>query len=467
MKCSFKKYLLISIIIILIALLTLWLPLQTLQQIILTIFLFTVGWIFVVVWSKYIKENSQIKFIKKIYILSFILRIGFVFLLLIAHNEFSTPLFIAESGGFFTDDLNYHERAIEISEVIENKGLIEGFNLTKFYYLGNFGFAFLNAIIYYLLNEPNTIIVRLINCLFGALVPVLCYQIAYFVYRNLNIARYSAIITAIFPTFIVLSAAHFKDTIIIFFILFIFSACLKVGKKIRLKDILLIFISLFILATFRYLIALALLALIAIYFLIIKGKKPSFKIVAIVAISLGIGILYLWKSHEYLRFYSPSFVQELSKNISYDYMTAQGDTSLIARLSKTASGKLIFLVFNFIIFLIGPLPNTQMGFFILIFPGVWTWYFLIPISIYGLLYSIKFKTRESWFLYSIVFIIIATISVSFFGSNFRYREQIMPILIIFSTIGIINFKKIKHLYILYLFFMFLFLLTYLYIKYHV
>lgn len=67
-------------------------------------------------------------------------------------------------------------------------------------------------------------------------------------------------------------------------------------------------------------------------------------------------------------------------------------------------------------------------------------YFLIPFAILGLAISVRYRLRESVFL--IIYFLIMTSALAVFGGNigtiFRFRDVITPILLVFSSVGLIS-----------------------------
>jgi hypothetical protein len=123
-------------------------------------------------------------------------------------------------------------------------------------------------------------------------------------------------------------------------------------------------------------------------------------------------------------------------------------------------------VLNFMIFLVAPLPSPNLGVLKFALPGVWMWYFLIPLSIYGLYHSVRYVPKDTWILTVHVLIVFCMIMISTFVSNFRYRTLIMPILLMFAAVGIHYFERIKALYLAYFIMVPLIASAYLFIKHY-
>jgi hypothetical protein len=382
-------------------------------------------------------------------VFAFLIRIGFCLGLSIAHTNYGAPLFQAEYSNLFRDDLNYHKHSILIAEQIQQHGYTDAYNLAKLYYPVNPGYAYLGGIVYRLLGTTNTMAVRLVNSLFGALIPVLCFMIAHSVYDNFKIARYSAILTAFLPTSIVLSSLHYKDTVIIFLILYIAWVSLTLSKKISVTNVCLFLLALFALATFRFVIFVALAGIVLLNYLARKGLTFSTVSLVVLILLVSAFTVYLYDPDILLYLYSPTHFYQIVEKVNHAYINVASDTSLASRLSASNAGIIPRLIFNGILFIVAPLPNSTLGIFVFGLPGVWLWYLLIPAVYYGTVYSLRKKIKNTWLLLSIPAITLMMVSTSFSANNLRYREQAMPVLLILSSVGIVHCRKLKAIYPLY------------------
>ena len=361
--------------------------------------------------------------------------------------------------------MNYHEHSILIAEQIQQHGYTDAYNLAKLYYPVNPGYAYLGGIVYHLLGTSNTMAIRLVNSLFGALIPVLCFTIAHSVYDNFKIARYSAILTAFLPTSIVLSSLHYKDTVIIFLILYIIWILLTLSRKLSAGNVCLLLLALFVLAVFRFVMFISLAGIAIFIWLMWKGLRLSAVSLIVLIMLMSAFAVYWCNPDILLYFYSPSYLYQTVEKVSHAYINVASDTSLASRLSASNAGIIPRLIFNGILFMIAPLPNSTLGIFAFGLPGVWLWYLLIPAVYYGTVYSLRKKIKNTWLLLSIPVVTVMTVLISFSASNFRYREAAMPILLILSSVGIVYSRRLKAIYPLYLPVLGLLALAYYCVKY--
>ncbi len=142
----------------------------------------------------------------------------------------SNAFFIAHvlKGEVYEPGEDFKEPFITDS-MFENYEIYKGFLPQFGIYQYNL-FVYLIGFIYYLFGY-SPVAVKLLNCLIGSLIPVLTFVIAKYVFRSDATARWSAIITMLFPSIVFWSVTLLKDTLVEFlFILAIFSA-LKFFKE--------------------------------------------------------------------------------------------------------------------------------------------------------------------------------------------------------------------------------------------
>jgi len=74
---------------------------------------------------------------------------------------------------------------------------------------------------------------------------------------------------------------------------------------------------------------------------------------------------------------------------------------------------------------------------------------LMPMIVYGIVYCLRYKKRESFLFYA--FTITTTLSLLLIGNVLRWRLPMMPFVLMFAAVGsIVYFRKIKGLYPLYI-----------------
>jgi 4-amino-4-deoxy-L-arabinose transferase-like glycosyltransferase len=389
----------------------------------------------------------------------------FILILLLLNQTFKNPLFQAEYSHMFADDLSYHQKSIKIADIIEQRGYREGYDLAAFYYPVNVGYCYASAVLYHWFPDLNTLVIRMLNCLFSSLSAVLTFLIAYLVYSDFKIARWAGILSALFPVSIVLASVQYKDTVVIFLFLMSILILLNLFNRLTLTTAVLLFLSLGLLMTIRIALVAVLFIVGIIYYFSQHGMRKS-----LLLFGVSLGCLFLITRSFYqieglLHVYSFPFLKEIGQRVAQRYLTAVSDQNSLAFMMNQQHSFLLLLLFHALLFIVGPLPNSQLGIFTAILPGVWIWYLLLPAVFSGIYYSVRHKIKYSGFLILLCIVVFLMTVFSLNGSNFRYRQQIMPLFLIFASTGILHTKSIKAVYYPYLFAGVLIASLYLLIKY--
>jgi hypothetical protein len=332
------------------------------------------------------------------------------------------------------------------------------------FFRGNCGYALLVALVYLLLGAPNAIVIRLINCMFSALLPALCFLIVQAVYDNKKTARSSAVWAALFPDFIVLASLQYKDAIEMSLTLFILWCALRINEQMTIWRAFPLFAAMLLQATFRIPTTTVLLALIIIQFIFNKGTKALPFLCTAAVLGLGFGIVASMHGSHSWYFLDLAKVHESSMNLLKTAVSRSGDSSSLA---ATASGKgmAALLMLNLGLFIVAPLPGRELDLFTPLLLGTWLWYILIPAVFFGLIYSIRHKPGKSWLLYAFAILTSFLIIGTFLAANTRYREELMPLFLIFALVGrTYCSEKIKRAYPWYLLCVSIGILTYLLLK---
>ena len=450
MKTKSYEFLLLFLFVPCVTLTALFFSIKTLVTIAVFLLIFAMGWLTTLLLCKNFAESSCRKLLKEIFVIAFFARMCFLFGLFFLNYTFNTPIFQANYNGLFADDLTYHQKSIEIAAVITHEGYRKGYELAAVYYPVNVGYGYATAILYHLFSDSNTFIVRTINCIFGSLIAVLSFLIAYSVYVNIKIAKYTGVLTALFPISIVLASVQYKDIIAVFLFLMLILVLLNLFEHFTLKNLSIVILGLSILITMRIAMASVIVITSVICYFSHKGLRQSSLLLVIALCLLLPVIAYFYRIEDLLHFYSFSFFGEIAKRMTNTYIATVPDHNSVAFLLSTNHSVVLLLLFNVVLFLIGPLPSSHLGIFTAALPGVWLWYLLLPAVIGGIGYSVKNKIKHSWFLILLCMMVFLMTVFSFNGSNFRYREQIMPLLLMFASVCIVRLKSIKAFYPLYL-----------------
>lgn len=348
------------------------------------------------------------------------LRIGALFFMTSIHAMNSLEPFLS------IDDVNYHTYASELVRTWR----AGQFTLESSVHYHNIGYLLVNAIVYYVFGI-NPMIMRLINIFVSSLSVAVLYEFAYKIWGE-KIGAITGILSAIYPSFIIISIFQFKDVFIIFLSSLFFLFLYKFSQSLNTKDLAVLFISIGLVFLFRKPMALAL-SIIFFLMLLIQIKQKSLLIKAISFSLVFFMVIMILTNIQGYSVGTLSEYQELALNsLSQDSVLL---TLAQRNMILAYSGSLILTLYGAVNFdfnnliALWLLPSTLLNFLI-----------IVPFGILGIIIASK---KEFWNKIVIIFLII----VLFFnvfglqGGNFRYWLQGLNIFFIFIAIGMDNFKK--------------------------
>ena len=292
----------------------------------------------------------------------------------------------------------------------------------------------------YLITGRNPLNVQLVNAVFGAATAVLTYLCASHIYRNRSVARNTAIFIGFFPSLILWTSLGLKDGLIMFLIAFCTLMTLKLNEKFNLINAGLLLLGLMGIIGLRFYIFFIIIA--AIFASFVLGQDVSIKKLAIRAfaiLSIGLGLMYLGvlqrAEQEFKRFDSLEKAQTIRKN-----MGEQADSNFSEGTDVSTTGSLIqTLPIGIAYVMLSPFPwDIKSVRQVITLPEMIIWWLSIPIFIYGLIYIVRNKFRQSIFI--LVFGLLLTLSYAVFqgntGTAYRHRAQIQMFYFIILSVGI-------------------------------
>lgn len=404
----------------------------------------------------------------KLFTLGFLLRvavaIGIYLYLNIRGNEGGFYPF--PDPPFYRDDWYYDMIGREI---------VESWKAGQSYFLAaheNPGYFYTGGIIYFLFG-PNTLIVKMANCFFGALTILYVYLLAKKLWDE-RIAKLSATLAVFFPGFLAISAFQWKDSIVTFLVTFSVWSITVLKNKISLWRIILLISSM----TYAFLIRKQtgiFLSFLAVFYILIDFRKLRAKhIILTFLIFIIVGTIF--NKVRAFGFFGMEYFSNFNETLfSYSERASGLVTSTGLRndiLIKLMSGNLLtmilFLPIAIVIALVVPvaIPGFMQSGHEISALGMWVWYLWIPFFVYGFIYSFKKKPIEiSHILITIVYVIASLLATGLLASGpDRYRLQMMPFAMILVAQGMIGFKRKRELYLLFLIVIGIFILIYIFKK---
>lgn len=338
------------------------------------------------------------------------------------------------------DSLRYHREGI----VIVAQMAAGNFNWSN--WIDNAWFQFTGFI--YFLFAPEPFLIQLINITLGALTPILVYHLVARVFNNIQCARWSAILTAFFPSFIYWSCLMLKDSLSIFAMALLVLALVSLRRKFNVKWLFAIAFSLLVFIGIREYMFFVAIFFIMVSFFPVEGKRTGpllVKMALIVALlgagtwAAGFGFLgmdYVRQSH----YFDLEYINQSRINIGDhgsgaffdDPSEALWGKDLVSTLKAVAAAVYFFLV---------SIDLTRLGSIrqLMALPEVLLTICLLPSLFRGIAYSWRNYRQQSLPLLVFALGIMAVYSsaATNMGAMFRWRMQAMPFILAFIVIGLV------------------------------
>ncbi len=396
------------------------------------IFVITGGVVFAI--RKYAEEKQ---FLTAVFLAALALRMGFgIFIHVYELREwFGSDAIVYDLGGLELLDvwLGRQDAVGSVAFVELNPGI------------GWFwGMPYLTASIYYLLGH-NIFAAQSFCGLLGAATAPMVFLCAKRIFNNINVAKFSAVSIAVFPSFIVWSGQLLKDGLVIFFLVTTITMVLQIQKKFSYLAVAALIISLFGILSLRFYIFYMVVVAVAGSFLIgMTNSNRSILRNTVVMAILGLALTYFGvgrqASAELETFGNLERVQlsrlDLSRSAESGF-AAEADVS-------TAEGAISTMPIGFAYLMLAPFPweadNLRQAVTI---PEVLIWWATIPFLLIGVVYTLKNRLRSAFPI--LIFSLLLTLAYSIFqgnvGTAYRQRTQIQVFLFILVGVGWTVFKE--------------------------
>lgn len=302
---------------------------------------------------------------------------------------------------------------------------------------------------------------EMFNMLLGALTSIFIYFIALEVFER-RTARLSAILVAFFPSLILWSCLNLKDAMIIFLITIVLWAMLKFQREYRIRYTPFMIFPLILLFDLKnYFAALIAMALF-IAFLATLRTKLAYRIIILVLV-LGLFFKFHYIINRYIAMKYPGweFNLDMFLRAHRGFTLAGGGTMYriygdkfygnpMPRVNLFSFGFLSAFFRGWYYFMLVPLPwkiFTKLQ--LIAYPQMIVWIMLLPFSVLGMLFGLRYKLRQVLPIVLFLFILTSAhaLSEANVGTAARHRDMLAPFYLIFSAAGIIKiFIGDKNLY---------------------
>jgi len=302
------------------------------------------------------------------------------------------------------------------------------------------GMNYLMGVLYTIFGE-NIFLAQSFCGVIGAAAVPMTYFLAKDLYQNERVARTAAFGVAFFPAFVIWSSQLLKDGLILFLLVLLMTAVLRIQKKFSVAALVVLISSMAAILSLRFYIFY--MVSVAVVGSFIVGTSTSMKAIlqrTAILFVIGLVLTYLGVIRtagvDFQTYGSLERVQlsraDLAQSASSGFASEDSDVS-------TVGGAIAALPVGFVYLMFAPFPWEMKNFRqSLTLPDVLLWWSLTPFALYGLWYTIRNRLRLAFPI--LIFTMMLTVSYSIFqgnvGTAHRQRTQIQVFMFIFISVAI-------------------------------
>jgi hypothetical protein len=307
------------------------------------------------------------------------------------------------------------------------------------------GMVYLVAAVYGLVGR-NMLAVQLMNSVLGATTAVLIYLCAHQVFKNIMVARISAIAVAFYPSLVLWSSQGLKDGPIVFLLALAILCTLKLGEKLSVKYIAVLAFALLGLVALRfyvfYMICVAIAGAFALGMQRVSATSFARQFTVIVLLGLTMTYIGVIRSAN-IQFERYGSLEQLQRSRADLANSAKSGFGRDVDVSTT-EGALSTIPMGMVYLLFAPFPwqVTSLRQTITV-PEMLVWWASFPLLVLGLFFAIRYQLRMISPI--LIFTVMLTLAYSVFqgnvGTAYRQRAQILVFYFIFVAVGFVLLKE--------------------------
>ena len=297
---------------------------------------------------------------------------------------------------------------------------------------------YLVAGLYYVIG-PNIFAAQSACAVFGAATPPLAYLCSLKIFKNRNVARYTAIALAVVPAFILWSGQLLKDGLIAFLLVLAIYLVMRLQERFNWLEVILLMGTMAGVMALRFYIFYMIAAAVAGSFVVGSGTTNNSMLrrtAALIVIALGLTYFGVMRTatlnlNEYAQL---ERIQMTRDALSRDAGSGFGEDIDVS----TTEGAVMAMPVGLMYLMFSPFPweFRNLHQFITL-PDLLIWWATIPFIIMGLIYTFKNRLREA--LPILLFVVMLSLAYSLFQGNtgmiYRQRIQIQVFLFMIAAVG--------------------------------
>jgi hypothetical protein len=307
------------------------------------------------------------------------------------------------------------------------------------------GMVYFVACLYGLIGR-NMLATQFVNSVLGAATSVVMFLCAQHVFRNLRVARITAIFVAFFPSLVLWSCQGLKDGPIVLCLTLATFATLKLGDKLSVKYISVLLFSLLALFSLRfyvfYMIGIAVAGTLIIGMQSLTAARLARQFVVVIVV--GTSLLYFGISRsvqiQVERYGNLEVLQRARKDLSRRAESGFGRDVDVSN----AEGAIATIPVGLVYLLLAPFP-WELGSLrqSITLPEMIVWWISLPLLIVGLWFGVRYRLRM--IAPVLVFTILLSLAYSMFqgnvGTAYRQRAQLLVFYFMFIAVGYVLLKE--------------------------
>jgi len=308
------------------------------------------------------------------------------------------------------------------------------------------GMNYFSGMIYWVAGS-NLLIGQAICSFFGAATVPVVYMCAKRIYSNREVARYSAIIIALFPSMIVWSSQFLKDGLMIFFLVLTMTMVLEIQKKLSLRSGAILAFSLIAIFSLRFYIFYMVAAAVFGSFVVGFGSSTSTivrRLAAVIFVGGALAFFGIFQiaTDDFGRFATVDRFESSRKWASDEAVSGfvkSGDGDI-----RTPLGALMVFPVGLTYLLLAPFPWQAVNFRQAVtIPEIFVWWAMLPLAVFGLYYTLRNRLRPAIpvLLFSSMLTVVYALFQGNVGTAYRQRTQIQVFLMIFVAVGWVLFRE--------------------------
>lgn len=260
----------------------------------------------------------------------------------------------------------------------------------------------------------------------------------------------AGVLVAIFPSLVLWSVLNIRDALATFMVTLAVLLAVRLYRRVRGGEVLLLVLSLVLLSTLRdYLAILALAGILLGWALALRPGRALPTMALGLLVGLG-GVFFL----ERFELLSPDILEDplssvasLRQGLQQDFRSGlAGSAYGLEHDTSTLGGAIRYLPLGLAYFLFSPFPwaiSSILQTFTL--PEVLLWYALVPFTVVGMLRMRGGEGSAALLLLGVLALVVSSYALveGNFGTAYRHRSQVLPLFFVFAGRGLTHWWELR------------------------